>query len=132
MSTDLRSRAQSLRQRFPERRQATPPPEQGRRLATIQRPKDDAEIRLSWCEYEGHPYLSIRVWTRGKDGQWWPDKHRGFSVRLRELPTVAEAVAEALELADQHLDQAGRPQPRGEGPAPATQGAARPFSEFQD
>lgn len=103
MATDLRSKAQSFRQRLPDRRGAQPPPEQGRRLVTLPRPKDDAEIRLNWCEYEGNPYLGIRVWTKGADGQYWPDKHRGFSVRLRELPDVAEAIAEALELADEHL-----------------------------
>jgi hypothetical protein len=100
----LRSRAQALRQALPDRRPATPPAEQGQRLATIPRPKDDAEIRLSWCEYEGHPYLAIRFWVRGDDGQFWPDKHRGFSVRLRELADVAEAIGTALELANEHLE----------------------------
>src|ERR1700679_3019073 len=98
MTTDLRQRAASLRGRLPERRQATPPPEQGQRLATIPRPKDDEEIRISWCEYEGHPYLSLRFWKRPDDGQFWPDRHRGFSIRLRELLDVAGAMAEALEL----------------------------------
>jgi hypothetical protein len=90
---DLRDRARSLRDRLPERRQATPPPEQGRRLATIPRPKGD-------------------------DGQLWPDKARGFSIRLRELADVAAAIAEALELAEQHLARQG---PRQAGPgAPAS------------
>jgi hypothetical protein len=100
----LRSQAQRLRGALPPRRQATPPAEQGRRLATIPRPKDDAEIRLNWCEYDGHPYLSIRVWVKDDAGEWWPDKHRGFSVRLRELPDVADAIAQAAELAADHLE----------------------------
>jgi hypothetical protein len=116
MTPDLRHRAQSLRQRLPERRQASPPPEQGRRLATIPRPKDDEELRISWCEYEGHPYLGVRFWRRGDDGQFWPDKARGFSIRLRELPDVAEAIAEALELADQHQAQRARQEPRPAAP----------------
>jgi hypothetical protein len=127
--TDLRSRAQSFRQRLPDRRQATPPAEQGRRLATIPRPKDDEEIRLSWCEYEGHPYLSVRFWKRGDGGQYWPDKHRGFSVRLRELPDVASAIAEALELADEHMARQPRQPARGEAPrdrADGSGGAPRP------
>ena len=107
-ASNLRDRAQSLRGRLPERRQSNPPPEHGRRLATIPRPKDDEELRINWCEYEGHPYLSIRFWRRGDDGQFWPDKHRGFSIRLRELPDVAAALAEALDLAEAHL--ASRPQ----------------------
>lgn len=105
---NLRDRAQSLRGRFPDRRQSSPPPEQGRRLCTLPRPKEDAEIRINWCEYEGHPYLSIRAWVKGDDGQYWPDKHRGLSIRLRELADVAEAIAAALDLADEHLARGGR------------------------
>ena len=115
-ASDLRSRAESFRGRLPERRHASPPPEQGKRLATIPRPKDDEEIRISWCEYEGHPYLGIRFWKRGDDGQFWPDKHRGFSIRLRELPDVAEAIGEALELADEHVARGGRQAGRGGAP----------------
>lgn len=132
-ATDLRQRAQSFRSRLPERRTATPPPEQGRRLAMIPRPKDDEEIRISWAEYEGHPYLAIRFWRKGDDGQFWPDKHRGFSVRLRELPDVAEAIGEALELADRHLAERSR-QPARSAPARPQPGAAdrRPdFDEFE-
>jgi hypothetical protein len=123
MTSNLRSRAASLRGRLPQHRQSTPPAEQGRRLATIARPKDDAEIRLCWCEYEGHPYLSIRVWAKGDDGQMWPDKHRGFSVRLRELPDVAEAIAEALDLAEQHQAQWSQRQPHGGAPRAQADGS---------
>jgi hypothetical protein len=109
-ASQLRERANGFRARNPEPGRASPPEEQGRRLATLRRPKDHAEIRLTWCEYEGHPYLNIRVWAEGHDGQFWPQKERGFSIRLRELPELADAVAEAMALADGHL--AGRPQPR--------------------
>jgi hypothetical protein len=50
----------------------------------------------------------VRFWKRGDDGHFWPDKHRGFSIRLRELPDFAEAISEALELADAHVAQGGR------------------------
>ena len=126
-ATDLREGAQGFRARNLEPRRSTPPEEQGRRLATLKRPKDRAEIRLTWCEYEGHPYLNIRVWAEDHDGQLWPQKERGFSIRLRELPDVAEAIAEALALADQHL--ANRPRSGGgrreSVPAPGTD-----FDEF--
>jgi hypothetical protein len=105
--TDLRAWAQGFRNRNPEPSRATPPEEQGRRLATLRRPKDKLEIRITWCEYEGNPYLNIRVWAESSDGRLWPQKERGFSIRLRELPDVAEAIAEAMTLADQHL--ASRP-----------------------
>jgi hypothetical protein len=111
-TSDLRDRARSLRQHLPERRQSSPPPEHGRRLATIPRPKDDEEIRINWCEYEGHPYLSIRFWCRADDGQFWPDKHRGFSIRIRELPDVAAAIAEAVDLAEEHLGSRPQQQPQ--------------------
>jgi len=126
----LRSNAQRLRGALPPRRQSTPPAEQGRRLATLPRPRDDAEIRLSWCEYDGHPYLSIRVWVKGDDGQWWPDKHRGFSVRLRELPEVADAIGAALELAAEHLE--GRQAPRGSVPGRRVDGSAAAIRQADD
>jgi hypothetical protein len=111
-TSDLRDRAQSLRGRLPERRQSSPPPEHGRRLATIPRPKDDEELRINWCEYEGHPYLSVRFWCRGDDGQFWPDKHRGFSIRVRELADFADAIAEALDEAKAHLGSQPQRQPQ--------------------
>jgi hypothetical protein len=105
--TDLREWAQGFRVRNPEPQRATPPEEQGRRLATLRRPKDRSEIRITWSEYQGSPFLNIRVWAEGHDGQLWPQKERGFSIRLRELPDVAEAIAEAMALADEHT--ANRP-----------------------
>jgi hypothetical protein len=105
--TELREWAQGVRARNPEPRRATPPEEQGRRLTTLRRPKDRLEIRITWSEYQGSPYLNIGVWAEGSDGQLWPQKEHGFSIRLRELPDVAEAIAEALTLADKHM--ANRP-----------------------
>jgi hypothetical protein len=43
---DLRGRAEALRAQFPERHQATPPAENGQRLATCQR-SDDEELRIN-------------------------------------------------------------------------------------
>jgi hypothetical protein len=58
---DLRSRAQHLRDRIPQRRATGPPAENGPRLATIER-SDTEQIRINWSEYEGKPFLSIRMW----------------------------------------------------------------------
>jgi hypothetical protein len=74
----------------------TAPVDTGERLATLER-SDSEQVRVSWAEYEGKPFLSIRLWTRGADGQWWPDKTKGITVRVRELATFAEGVAAALE-----------------------------------
>jgi hypothetical protein len=125
--TELRRSAQGFRSRHPARDRASPPEEQGRRLVTLKRPKDRAEIRLTWSEYEGSPYLNIRVWAEGHDGQLWPQKERGFSIRLRELPDVAEAIAEAMTLADQHM--ANRPRV-GEGRRGSVPMTGADFDEF--
>lgn len=76
----------------------TAPAERGERLATIAR-SDSEELRVTWDAYEGRPYLSLRFWTRGTDGQWWPDRARGVTVRRHELATFAEGLEAALERA---------------------------------
>jgi hypothetical protein len=48
---------------------------------------------------------------RDEQGGWWPDK-RGIAIRVRELPDLAEALAQALDLA------AGQQAPRPSGPEP--------------
>jgi len=67
--------------------------------------------------------VSIRMWTRdATNGTWWPGK-KGISIRVRELPYLADAIAAALELArsDQPPQSVrGRrssPRPRGLDPA---------------
>jgi hypothetical protein len=128
-AAELRQQARDFRARNPDPPRASPPQEQGRRLATFERSDDNAEIRLAWTDYQGSPYLSIRVWARGQDGRMWPQKGRGFSVRVRELPILADAVAEALTLADQHMANrpraGGDPAARGPAPTPRAQ-----FDEF--
>jgi hypothetical protein len=76
--------------------------EEGRRLATF--PRDPTtELRVTLAEYQGHPYISLRVWERGRDGRWWPVKGKGCSVRIAE----AEGLADALR-------KVGRQQPATE------------------
>jgi Transcriptional Coactivator p15 (PC4) len=130
MSTDLRSRAQSLRGMLPSRRDSRPPPEEnGQRLATINRGKGE-ELRVNWSTYEGKPFLSIRQWNQNDDGQWWPDKARGVTIRIRELSDFAEALSQALDLAQEaashHRQQRPAPDRR---PARA---AAQDFDEFSN
>lgn len=74
------------------------PEERGERLATLPRGESE-ELRVTWDQYEGRPYLSLRLWTRGTDGQWWPDKTRGITVRRHELATFAEGLEVALDRA---------------------------------
>jgi hypothetical protein len=100
-------------------------------LATARR-SDDEEVRISWQTYEGRPFLSLRLWKRSSDGSWWPDKTRGISIRLRELPDVAEGLAAAMDLASDHY---GPPQgQRRHQPAAGQQGplpGQGTFDEFE-
>lgn len=57
------------------------------------------ELRVNWSEFNGHHFLSLRVWHCGMDGMWRPDRQRGCTVKLRELAAFAEAVNVALDLA---------------------------------
>ena len=75
-----------------------PPPDPGRVLATLPRGFGE-QLRVTLAEYEGHPYVSLRVWAPGPDGKLWPVKGEGCSIRISELGEVAEAPAEALEIA---------------------------------
>ncbi|MGO9813434.1 MAG: PC4/YdbC family ssDNA-binding protein [Isosphaeraceae bacterium] len=102
-SSDLRDRAERLREQLPPRQSATPPAENGRRVGTIERSATE-EIRVNWSEYEGKPFISIRMWKRSDDGAWWPDK-RGIAIRVRELPALAAAIAEALDIAEADVRQ---------------------------
>lgn len=75
-------------------RQAVPPEEQGARLATFPR-GPGVELRACLDEYEGHDYLTLRVWEQGRhDGEWWPTR-KGVSVRLSEAQPLASVLAEA-------------------------------------
>lgn len=73
-----------------------PPREQGERLATFPR-GDGEELRVNLAEYNGYPYLALRVWTAGPGGQWWPVKGKGVSIRLREVAGLAEALTAVAE-----------------------------------
>jgi hypothetical protein len=103
MSTghDLRNRAERLRQTIPQ--SAAPPEENGPRLATIPR-DDNTEIRVNWSSYEGKPFVSLRLWTRNERGEWWPDRARGMSIRVKELPDLVDGIAAALDMAEQHFE----------------------------
>jgi len=103
-------RALAARHARPEGKQATPPVEEGVVLAEFDR--DGGVLRLAVNTYEGHPFVQLRVWTRDATGGLWPSK-AGVTVRRRELPEFAAAVANALDLVAQY-----DPQPRApEAPA---------------
>ncbi len=94
----------------------SPAPEpSGRLLATFERPGrgrgPDTELRVSLDEYMGHPFINMRVWSRGSDGNWYPTR-KGLSVKLREAENLAETLGEAVRLAGIDEDQAAKGSPR--------------------
>lgn len=76
----------------------TAPKESGERNATFER-GDSEELRVCYDEFKGHPYVSLRVWARNPKGDWWPDRARGCSIRIRELEAFADAIGVAIERA---------------------------------
>jgi hypothetical protein len=92
---DLKGKSALLREAMPREKAREAPKEEGKRLGVLRR--DGEELRIVWSEYEGRPYLSLRIWTKGTNGAFYPDKARGFTVRLRELPDFADAIQGALE-----------------------------------
>ena len=107
---ELQQKAQALRQSLPPERSGTPPAMRGQLLGSL--PHKEGQIRIVWDAFEGHSYLSIRLWTGDSDGQLWPSKN-GFTVKLRDLPALGEAVGRALDMA---LEATARsPEGRGSG-----------------
>ena len=100
---NLRDRAASLRAVAPERKSATPPEDNGVILGTLDR--GDAELRVVFAEFKGHPYINLRLWKRDNQGQAWPSRE-GVTVRLHELPMFLELMDSAAEMAQHHFDAA--------------------------
>ena len=93
-----------------------PPEPSGTPLAALARRSPEgveSELRIDLDEYNGHPFLKLRIWSRDRgNGNWWPDPKRGVSVRLGEAEAVARALLDGLEQAG------GAPEPKGGGGRP--------------
>ena len=137
-SDELRNRAEQLREaNLPFRRTTTAPVENGPRVATIARSANE-EMRVNWSEFEGHPFVQIRIWNH-RSGEWWPDVKRGSSVRIRELPDFAAAIADCLDLVEadhrrerqeNQANRPGTPRWRGTDPLPLQAHEPDEFDEF--
>ena len=83
---------------------ADPPEEIGTNLVSLVRGNDI--LRATWTTYEGHPYLSLRIWTPAKDGPgYWPTR-RGISIRRHELAEIRAALDAAIQLAERFENDA--------------------------
>lgn len=96
MST-LSEKANELRSALPKNTGATPPQDTGIRLATFPRP--EGELRFTWNIYEGSPFLRFQLWIKGEDGSFWPVKGQGLTIKVKELPDLAEGIQRALDMA---------------------------------
>jgi len=63
-----------------------------RRLATFPRTETE-ELRVELAEYEGKPFLNLRIWFRSTDGAWLPTK-KGVTIRMREISDLVAALGE--------------------------------------
>jgi Transcriptional Coactivator p15 (PC4) len=89
--------------------QATPQVEQrGQLITAIPRGKPDRdtgqhgeEFRVTLDEFQGHPYIALRLFVRGNDGETMFPSKKGVSVRLGEAERVAAAILEALRLSEE-------------------------------
>lgn len=91
----------------------TPIEVRGETLAKFKRQdrgKPERVLRVSWEEFEGHPFVRLAVWAEAKAGGYVPLKG-GVSVRLSELAGVAGALQEALSRA-RAARQSSRPPAR--------------------
>lgn len=93
-----------------------PPEPKGTLLASIPRRSGavEQELRIALDEYEGHPYVAIRLWERNPEGDLWPVKGKGISVRIGELDEVLDAIQAAIGAAGE-LDRQREPIRQGRG-----------------
>ena len=66
----------------------------GKILATCKR-QDGTELRVALREYEGKPWVDVRIW-QPMDERMAPSK-KGVGIRTRELPDVVEALVAAMQ-----------------------------------
>lgn len=71
---------------------------QYRVVATIAKSRGE-EVRIGFSPFRGRTYFSARVWYRDSDGTMRPTP-RGVNVDIDLLPTIAQAFAQALEVAE--------------------------------
>src|SRR5438067_480849 len=86
----------------PEQPDPTPPKPSGKLILACARKGPDGaplELRVSLDEYQGRPYISLRLWQfHRSSGAWFPTK-KGASIRLSEAASVIDALESAMGLA---------------------------------
>lgn len=85
---------ESLRAAMSRTAATSPSPAEGRRLATLRRGKE-GELRLTWEDSAGHPFLRLRVWARTDWGL--SPTRKALTIRMKELPELLEGLLAAAE-----------------------------------
>jgi hypothetical protein len=85
-------------EREPERPRESPV-EQGKCIAAMKRlagnpGQTDKQLRVTICEFNGHPYIGLRVWFQRDDNQWFPSK-QGCTIRVGEIDDMIAALQKA-------------------------------------
>ena len=117
----LIEKASELRSALPRQGGGKAPEDTGIRLATFPRP--EGELRFTWNVYEDRPYLRLQLWSKSDDGSYWPVKSQGFTIRVKDLPDLAEGVQKALDMA---LKEAGKTS-GGSATYRSSEGVGAPF-----
>ena len=54
------------------------------------------QIRLTEDEYKGHPFLDVRIYTKGKGGKYYPTR-QGLAVPRERVDAFADQVAQCRQ-----------------------------------
>jgi hypothetical protein len=65
----------------------------------IQRGHGHEQVRLSWVQYRGAHFASLRIWSRSAAGEHRPTP-RGIHLRPGELREIHAALEAAIQLAE--------------------------------
>ena len=118
----LTESADKLRSSLPKPGGGKAPEDSGIRLATFPRP--EGELRFTWNTYEDRPYLRFQLWSKGDNGSFWPVKGQGFTIKVKDLPDLAEGVQKALDMA---LKESGKVTGGSKPHYRSSEGAGAPF-----
>src|SRR5262249_43592872 len=129
---------------FTEPEQAVAPEPTGELLLALDRDEGTKQVRFYRDTFNGHAFISARVWRFDQASGWWPTR-AGFSIRLREIGAVVEAlqgpagqgnkgadVPDApLDDRPQYVERRRRVEPRDPGkPLPRSVPSDEKFDEF--
>ena len=85
------------------------------------------ELRFTWNVYEDRPYLRLQLWSKSDDGSFWPVKGQGFTIKVKDLPDLAEGVQKALDMALIETRKGGNPSPREDSYSRSREGVGAEF-----